>query len=287
MSSMYVTGSPSRLARAETMYNTMSNEHTEKGRDTMSTALSIQTTELPTNISEESVALMKSYGLAISARDRMVMKANLEGGDSQELTYRDLPKIHAPGPGSRYFELPTGAAESFDCILVAQTFDRRYYVTVYDPNETTPPDCYSRDLRTGIGNPGGPCLHCEFNQYGSSISPDGGEGKGKACVQHRYFFVHLEGSGPIPRVLVCSPTSLKAARNYLLSLVTECSVPYFGVVTHVGLQPGAAAVPTLTFTMVRELDDEVLAFMAGKNQAVSAIFAEADLLDDEPIAEAQ
>lgn len=40
--------------------------------------------------------------------------------------------------------------------------------------------CRSDDMITGVGDPGGACATCKFNQFGSAKN---GEGKGKACTE--------------------------------------------------------------------------------------------------------
>jgi hypothetical protein len=53
-----------------------------------------------------------------------------------------------------------------------------------DKNEGGGILCRSDDMRTGIGDPGGACVTCQYNQFGSAKN---GKGKGKACTEFYNF----------------------------------------------------------------------------------------------------
>jgi hypothetical protein len=61
--------------------------------------------------------------------------------------------------------------------------------------------CRSDDMRIGVGDPGGPCLTCPYNQFGTAKN---GKGKGKACTEFYNFpAVVLEQDGRLdPKNLV-------------------------------------------------------------------------------------
>jgi hypothetical protein len=96
-----------------------------------------------------------------------------------------------------------------------------------------PPVCTSKDGFVGIGNPGGDCTICPYAQFGSST-----KGHGQACKQI-YQLLVLHPDEIIPHVLSVPPTSLKAAGQYFLMLLSR-KIPW-GVVTRIqmeGRKPG-------------------------------------------------
>jgi hypothetical protein len=92
-----------------------------------------------------------------------------------------------------------------------------------------PPVCTSKDGFTGIGVPGGSCPECRYAQFGSSV-----KGHGQACKQiYQLLILHPEEI--IPHVLAVPPTSLKAAGQYFLMLLSR-KIAYWSVVTRVQME---------------------------------------------------
>jgi hypothetical protein len=92
-----------------------------------------------------------------------------------------------------------------------------------------PPVCTSKDGFVGIGNPGGDCTVCPYAQFGSST-----KGHGQACKQiYQLLILHPEEI--IPHILAVPPTSLKAAGQYFLMLLSR-KIPYWGVVTRIQME---------------------------------------------------
>jgi hypothetical protein len=106
-----------------------------------------------------------------------------------------------------------------------------------------PPDCHSNDGVCGIGTPGGSCVPtqidkgCPLAQFGSDTKLVNGAavaGRGQACKAIRQLFL-LRGDSLLPVVLALPPTSLKAAKQYMLRLAGQ-GVPYWAAVTKIGLE---------------------------------------------------
>lgn len=88
-----------------------------------------------------------------------------------------------------------------------------YPVNAYFENEYTgeiaPPTCSSMDGKFGIGVPGGSCVNCPLNKYGSAD-----DGKGKKCKNLRR--VYLLRSGEIlPILITLPPTSIRNFSDYV------------------------------------------------------------------------
>jgi hypothetical protein len=105
---------------------------------------------------------------------------------------------------------------------------RSYWANPIDSSAVTPPDCSSRDGVHGIGSPGGECASCPLNQFGS-------DGRGKSCGEYKQLFM-LRGTNLLPEVVAIPPTSLGAAKKYLVQLLAQ-GLPYVRVISSLTLNP--------------------------------------------------
>jgi hypothetical protein len=156
--------------------------------------------------------------------------ANLAG---ESLTMADFNRIKVPSSGGTKWTIESAAgAEMADTIegVILHNTRRRAYWSNPNPSQSLP-DCSSADMVNGCGSPGGPCIACPFNQFGSAIN-----GHGKACKEVRLFFVLRKGQ-VLPDVVSVPPGSLKNVRKYLTSL----PIPFFGVITQLGLEKASTA----------------------------------------------
>jgi len=159
------------------------------------------------------------------------ISTNIGSGGLSEF---DLPRIKMPAGGGLQWAVPTLEGEamepSIEGVIVLARDTRAYYSQpISETGGSQPPDCWSADGATGCGKPGGACLACPLAQYGSAPG-----GRGQACKQIKQLFV-LRGSLLLPEVVTLPPTSLKAAKQYLLKLTSQ-GVPYYAVVTRIGLE---------------------------------------------------
>lgn len=158
-----------------------------------------------------------------------VMQENM--GDD-DFTPFDLDRIVVPGGGSTTWEVPglNGIEETKTLrgiILLVQK-SRGYWKDELE-GEGTPPDCSSTDGNTGFGEPGGSCLTCPLNQFGS------GKNGSKGCKEVKNVFLLTENS-MLPVILQVPPTSLKALRKYSVQLTGAALRQLSGVVTEFTLQ---------------------------------------------------
>lgn len=155
-----------------------------------------------------------------------LLAANLGNEDVSEF---DLPQIKVPSGGGGSWSIPTATGEEesqpeFEGII-CHVARRRQYWASQDPTGD-PPDCTSRDMLTGVGDPGGECKACQFNEFGSSKNE-----RGKACKEVRALFI-ARPREPMPIVLNVPPGSLKNCKQYLLVL----RLPYWQLVTRFSLE---------------------------------------------------
>lgn len=165
------------------------------------------------------------------------------GGDT--ITARDLDRVKVPSGGGQVWEVPsidgTDAVKSIEGVIVHRTTRRAYWPNKYEGGGEQP-DCASDDGVQGIGDPGGPCGECPFNEFGS-----GRDGIGKACKEVRQLFVVTEDS-LIPIVINVPPASLANVKAYFLRLMRVQLRPT-DVVTHIGLEK-AQSKTDITFSRV-------------------------------------
>lgn len=154
-----------------------------------------------------------------------VMAENLAGEEIDEF---DLLQVKVPSGGATVWSVPntSGSEDNADTIdgIILHVGKRRQFWADKDPSGN-PPDCSSRDMITGVGNPGGPCEKCPKNEFGSAAN-----GHGKACKETRALFLVRQGDH-LPIVISVSPASLSHFKKYILGL----KVPYSGVVTRLSL----------------------------------------------------
>jgi hypothetical protein len=146
-----------------------------------------------------------------SSEIQEIIRDNLAGQDVGEF---DLPRIKIPAGGGTTWEIEsplhgTQSERELQGIVVYHRQTRSFWRD--DDSTGTPPDCSSRDGVVGVGDPGGECRTCPLSQFGS----DGG--RGQACKQQAMWFLLREDSF-LPVVLSLPPTSLKAAKQYMLAL---------------------------------------------------------------------
>lgn len=138
-----------------------------------------------------------------------VIRANLDG---EKITEFDLPQARVPSGGGKYFALTAGEPTASIEGVIALAVRRRAYWAEGDSPDGSPPDCASRDMQRGVGDPGGNCSECPFAEWGT-----GREGRGKACKERLLLFV-IRRDDLIPLVVSVPPTGLGAIRRYRLGL---------------------------------------------------------------------
>jgi hypothetical protein len=147
----------------------------------------------------------------------------------------DLDRITVPTSGATTFEIPsldgdTEPAKSIVGIILLMAPAKGFWQTSIETGKT-PPSCYSNDGLAGIGSPGGPCLSCPFNQWGSDTA---GSRTGKACKDKQLLYV-LQEQSALPVVLALPRTSVAINRKYMTRL-SSTALPYYGCITSFTLE---------------------------------------------------
>jgi hypothetical protein len=163
--------------------------------------------------------------LKLDAADRKeALEAN---AGALTLTEFDMDRARIPSGGSLQFQLDDDKTTS-ELIGVITAFKdiRVYWQEPFGESQTGPPDCVSEDCVHG--NPGGLCSQCPFAQFGS-------DGRGQACSQRRVLFL-TRSDKILPLALSLPPMSLKNAKRYFRIKLGEEGLPYYRVVTRLGLE---------------------------------------------------
>ena len=119
-----------------------------------------------------------------------------------------LERIKVPSGGTTVFELPSeGSNEPENIREFTGVILHHHPVFAYYKDEYTggkePPDCGSFDGVTGEGDPGGACIKCRFNQFGTGVNGS------KACQNRRLLYILREGE--VFPIMLSLPTGLHLA----------------------------------------------------------------------------
>ncbi len=198
---------------------------------------------------------------------------NMTGAMAEELEGLDggFERIKIPSAGSTVFEVPgddpnePDSVKEFSAVILYHHPLHAYYQSKYSGGNQ-PPDCGSFDGLIGEGNPGGSCVKCPYNQFGS------GENGSKACKNRRRIYVLREGE--IFPVLLSLPTgSLKEFTKYIKRLLSKGRKSN-SVVTKFSLKKavnsGGIAYSQAQFTVDRQLTQEEFALISTLSEQIKA-----------------
>lgn len=181
------------------------------------------------------------------------------GGEA--LAFKDLDRIKVPSGGGTTWEVPTlegdTAMKELRGVVIQRATRRAYWPY---PMEDRPddddgrPSCASIDGEIGVGDPGGDCNLCPFNEFNSDIKG----GPGKACKETRQLFLLTEND-LLPIAVTIPPGSLANAKAYFLRLLRSQLKPE-DVVTRLMLEKaesqGKIKFGRVTFAMETRLSPE-------------------------------
>lgn len=215
-----------------------------------------------------------------------LLEALRENIGAEPLSPADLDRVKVPAGGATYWSVPTldnpegEPAKAITGVIVVTSLRRAYWREAFaDSGGGNPPDCYSDDSVTGVGNPGGTCATCPHAQFGSGIG-----GAGQACKQFRELYLLREGhSGTLPTLVVVSPASLKPVKKYLFALANE-GLTYWSVVTELSLAQAKSKTSGITYSQIvprlsRRLNPEEVARAKAYSEAIKPVVLSAATVD--------
>jgi hypothetical protein len=172
--------------------------------------------------------------LRMEASDAKELLREALGGES--LAFKDLDRIKVPGSGGTTWEVPSlegdVALKELTGVIIHRATRRSYWpYSLEDRPEGDDgrPSCASIDGEIGLGDPGGSCAECPYNEFGSDIKG----GPGKACKETRQLFLLTEND-LLPLAVTIPPSSLANAKAYFLRLLRNQLSPQ-DVVTTISL----------------------------------------------------
>jgi len=152
-------------------------------------------------------------------------------GPGASMSPWDLQRIRIPAGGGQAWEVQgldgPQITQQLEAVVLIQRPGRAFWRNASPDN--SPPDCTSMDARTGMGDPGGDCAACPYNQWGSDPRGE----RGKACKELCQLFL-LRPEDRLPSLLTLPPTSLRPWRQYTYRL-TNAGLLYYAVLTSIGL----------------------------------------------------
>lgn len=184
--------------------------------------------------STETLAIMENFQLPDTVADAAFTMEDLaEDMDGLQIA---LQRIKIPAGGTLQFELPSEDPENpeytkvLEGIILYNHASGAYWQEGSEYDENTTPLCSSVDGKVGIGEPGGSCAICPFNQFRSA--PDG---KGKACKNTRDLYLLRDGDY-LPIQLKLPPTSIRPYSDFQNVAFTAKRRATYGSVVQIGLK---------------------------------------------------
>lgn len=168
-------------------------------------------------------------------------------------------RVKVPSGGGLAFEIPTEDGDTdvqkeIIGVIVGHSPENVYYATQYEGGNE-PPDCVATDGKLGVGNPGGDCLSCPYNEWGSSE-----DGIGKACQNRHKVFILRDGE-LFPLMVALPVTSVKNFSDFIKRSVMKGRRSY-EFITKVGLSKdkskGGIEYSKCVFSLVAPLGGEKL-----------------------------
>lgn len=198
---------------------------------------------------------------------------NLDETLSEELSglSGSFERIKIPSAGTTVFEVPgekpdePDTVKEFSAVILYHHPLFAYYKEKYTGGNM-PPDCGSYDGIIGDGEPGGSCVKCPLNQFGS------GENGSKACKNRRRIYLLREGE-VFPMLLSLPTGSIKGFTRYMMRLVSKGRKSN-SVITRFSLKKvvnsGGISYSQAQFAVDRILTDEELAIIVNLSEQVKS-----------------
>lgn len=203
----------------------------------------------------------------------------LDGEFADEFAGLDfrMDKIKIPAGGMTAFEIPdedtdgdTKMVRSIEGVILYNHPINAYYRDKYTGGNN-PPDCGSFDGKMGVGDPGGLCADCPYNQFGSAE----GDSKGKACKNRRMLYILREGE-LFPQQLSVPTGSLTEYTRYAKRQLSK-GRKLSNVVTKISLRKDTSSTgidySQAVFAFVRVLDAAEKAAVAKMTEQAKAYAA--------------
>ena len=166
---------------------------------------------------------MSKNELTINANQGYMNLANFNINDNflDELSGLDneFERIKIPAGGGTMFEFPSSnpdepdMVKDFSAVILYHHPMYVFYSSKFN-GSNNPPDCLSIDGITGVGIPGGKCVNCPKNNFGS------GENGSKACKNKHQMYL-LRENEIFPMILSLPTSSNREFSRYIKRLLSR------------------------------------------------------------------
>jgi len=190
----------------------------------------------------------------------------------------NFQRIKIPSGGALQFELPGDDPENpdyvrtIDGVILHNHSSCAYWPEGVEDDEDAMPLCLSVDGKLGIGEPGGDCVTCALNRFGS-----GANGKGKACKNMRILYLLRDGEF-MPIQLTLPPTSIRPFSDFYNVAFAARRRAACGSIVSIGLKRtnnGKDDYSVATFRKILDFTGEKLAqaksYSKGFKEQINAI----------------
>ncbi|MDD4510504.1 MAG: hypothetical protein PHY23_06360 [Oscillospiraceae bacterium] len=182
----------------------------------------------------EALVAMQNFQLPDTMSDVAFSNEDLaEDMDGLQMSFQ---RVKIPAGGALQFELPgedpenPDYAKNLEGVILYNHASGAYWQEGSEYDENSTPLCSTVDGKVGIGEPGGSCAICPFNQFRSAV-----DGKGKACKNMRVLYLLCDGDY-LPIQLTLPPTSIRPFNDfYNVAFATKRRATY-GSVVQIGLK---------------------------------------------------
>ena len=189
----------------------------------------------------------------------------LSGLDNQ------FDRIKIPAGGGTMFEFPSGNPDEpdmikdFSAVILYHHPMYVFYSSKFN-GSNNPPDCLSIDGITGVGVPGGKCISCPKNKFGS------GDNGSKACKNKHQIYL-LRENEIFPMVLSLPTSSNREFSSYIKRLLSR-GKKSDSVVTKFSLKKAVnktgISYSQVQFSLDRDLTDEEVTLIKGYSNQVKS-----------------
>lgn len=198
---------------------------------------------------------------------------NINGDFLEEFSGLDnqFDRIKIPAGGGTMFEFPSSnpdesdMVKDFSAVILYHHPMYVFYSSKFN-GSNNPPDCLSVDGITGVGVPGGKCINCPKNKFGS------GENGSKACKNKHQMYLLREGE--IFPVILSLPTSSNREFSRYIKRLLSRGKKSDSVVTKFSLKKAVnktgISYSQVQFGLGRELTSEETQFIKNYSEQVKS-----------------
>ena len=197
----------------------------------------------------------------------------INGDFLEELSGLDneFERIKIPAGGGTMFEFPSSnpdeadMVKDFSAVILYHHPMYVFYNSKFN-GSNNPPDCLSIDGITGVGIPGGKCMNCPKNKFGS------GENGSKACKNKHQIYL-LRENEIFPMVLSLPTSSNREFSRYIKRLLSR-GKKSDSVVTKFSLKKAVnktgISYSQVQFSVARELENTEIELIKNYSEQVKS-----------------